>query len=114
MVIGGQRQLVQIKITSKEAVMAKCLSCNSKVSIFKNMLLLRRVHECLYCGKKVRIRSRSVLLLSVLNAIIVVLIGLTAGVTGDYTRWLPAFFIWAVIFLLIYSAIADLEEYPKQ
>lgn len=98
---------------SRAIVMALCLTCGNKVSIFKNLLLFRRTHECSSCETRARVRSRSVLFSSVLNAIIVSLIGLTAGVTGDYARWIPVLFIWFVIFLLLYSATAELEERRK-
>lgn len=90
--------------------MAKCLVCGGKTSILPYLFRFQRKFECSHCGARLRIKPRSVLFLAILNGILVSLIGLTAGVTGEYFKWLSIFLVWLFIFLLVYNATAELEE----
>lgn len=93
--------------------MAKCLACSEKVSIVGDLLKMRQNFQCRNCGSEVKVKPTSVLFISILNALIVFMFGITAAVTNDYLKWMAMFVLWLFFGPYLYSTTATLERVRK-
>ncbi len=90
--------------------MSECPVCNNKKYIYIDIIMLRKRFVCENCGSKLRVKPKSVILVSIVSFPFIALLGLTLGFSEDKLSILILLIFSIVLYLFLYGRVARLEK----